>query len=527
MKKTIVSPAPSLFLLILIASCGFHKQHRRVFIDDQKDSIVFDLTDYVLPASRIYLQDVRKSSGYYYLRFVEDFRCHFGGTRSFLTAVSETDHKVRSIPLPEGVHGFSGNPNPVEDLNNPLYEDADYTVRYVDHGEFGDVIWFIDNHSSEEYAFVGLSGSIRRVDNSLYIVNQTRIYELGDPSLGFHCDSVTSYENSKDIHLIAVHFHRAGYFVEEHNFLPVVHYDNEPAEIEKHALDDMIYYTGGFYVSEFAKTDTSIIGSFVASDTLYCALNTPSGLELAKLKDGHLIPVHNFMKHVGGTPGIRIAENYPAIVSVSTYCDDPNQQDDNSLLLLVVIEPGLYELYDIAHDGNDLLKLRFNPSGLKPVENDGYKELLSCYLNNWDSLTFERVLQEEMQVGGALSYQNLSADRNRFPPREIFSEKENYHIDVVTKQISDSFEVESEYWVKESDNRVPAVYMSWSRLNNLQSSFSAKEKYDEIVGIITNTVGQGTLAPKQKGKMQYMEWHSGQRCIRLYGDQYDVRFIMY
>ena len=39
-------------------------------------------------------------------------------------------------------------------------------------------------------------------------------------------------------------------------------------------------------------------------------------------------------------------------------------------------------------------------------------------------------------------------------------------------------------------------------------------------------LGPGKLFP-QTSIMMYTEWHSGQRTIRLYGNSYDVRFLMF
>ena len=141
-------------------------------------------------------------------------------------------------------------------------------------------------------------------------------------------------------------------------------------------------------------------------------------------------------------------------------------------------------------------------------------------------MTLDRVIQEEKHFGGEVSYLNLGANRNSFPPKEIFNASESYHIDIVSKLIRDSYKVDSEFWVQESDNSIPAIYMSWSRLR-YSSGFDPKAKYEELAGIITDSIGPGILYPATNGKMKYTEWHSGQRVIKLFGDSYDVRFIMY
>ena len=193
---------------------------------------------------------------------------------------------------------------------------------------------------------------------------------------------------------------------------------------------------------------------------------------------------------------------------------------------MINTEAGSSELIDIAHNGNTLLKLCYDTCGLDPVEQDGFGELLVFYLKNWDQLTWDKVIQEEKYIGGEISYLNLETNRNSFPPRDVFREDEQYHIDIVSKQISDSYEVESSYWVQESNNSVPAVYLEWSSLR-YNSGFDPKAKYEEIVGIITDSVGPGTLFPQTSSKMMYSEWQTGQRIIRLYGNAYDLRFCMF
>ena len=120
----------------------------------------------------------------------------------------------------------------------------------------------------------------------------------------------------------------------------------------------------------------------------------------------------------------------------------------------------------------------------------------------------------------------METNRNSFPPQEIFIEGQEYHIDIVSKQIGDSYEVESSYWIQESNNSTPAVYLDWSSLR-YNSGFDPKAKFEELVGIITDAVGPGELFPQTSSKMMYSEWQTGQRTIRLYGNAYDVRFLMF
>ena len=121
---------------------------------------------------------------------------------------------------------------------------------------------------------------------------------------------------------------------------------------------------------------------------------------------------------------------------------------------------------------------------------------------------------------------NLGADSNHYPPEEIFRKEESYHIDVVSKQIENSYEVTSEYWVQESDQSIPVVFMDWSSLL-FDSEFDPEAKHKELAEAITEVVGQDPVIKKTDRKMKYTEWHSGERSIQLYGTDFNVRFLMF
>ena len=554
MKRSIVVCSIIVWTLVHFVSCDRHRQVAHGFVDNPQDSILFDLNDYVLPASEVDLWNVVKCDGYYYFCFHEQMRGKWGGSHSFLMGASEDKLQARYIPLPENAKSISSSfvrdgslimksdedqlysfdPNnwswsptaPDKEEEGTLFEDDDWIVKHASHGEFGKVSWFIDKHSQEEYAFVELDGGFSRIDSTFYVVTHSRIYEISDPTTGFHCDSLTRFENAKDIRLLAHHFFDAGYEPMKHFATPVVRFDDFDISGE-HILPDgsLIHFNPYEVFNEYLKADTTFVTSFCASDTLFCALNTPSGLELAKLEGAKLVPVHHFDMNVGSDYPYHNFNQYPSIAARYKYRDE-SDPTDYRLLLVINTEAGSSELIDISHNGNTLLKLCYDASGLNPVERDGFEELLAFYLMNWDQLTLDKVIQEEKNLGGEISYLNLETNRNSFPPQEIFSVNEKYHIDIVSKEIEDAYEVESSYWVQESNNSIPAVYLDWSSLR-YNSGFNLEAKYEELVRIITDSVGPGKLFPKTGSKMMYSEWHTGQRTIRLYGNSYDVRFLMF
>ena len=385
MKRSILVYSIIVWTLVHIVSCDRHRQVAHGFVNDPQDSILFELNDYVLPASEVDLWNVVKCGGYYYFCFHEQMRDKRGGSHSFLMGASEDKLQARYIPLPETVKSISStfvkngslmmksdedqlysfdpkkwswSPSaPDKDEEGSLYEDDDWIVKHAGHGEFGKVSWFIDRHSQEEYAFVELDGGFSRIGSTFYVVTLSRIYEIPDPSTGFHCDSSTRFENAKDAHLLARHFFDAGYKPMQHFVTPAVRFDDFDISGEFLLPDGSRVYHNPFEVfNEYLKADTTFVASFCASDTLFCALNTPSGLELAKLEDAKLVPVHHFGKNIGSDYPCRYFNEHPSIASRYKYRDE-SDPTDYRLLLVINTEAGSSELIDIFHNGNTLLKL--------------------------------------------------------------------------------------------------------------------------------------------------------------------------
>lgn len=534
MKRVLIYCLLTLALFAFF-SCRQRQTHCVGFHDEANDSIYFDLGDYVLPASFVTLYSAVKINNKYYLLFEETERVNRGGAKNILVEFSEDLHKPGYIPLPVEVRYPSltsrndslvirdsrdeefaydskrGSWIKVSCQSKPLYEDEEYIVRYVDRGEFGCALWFIEKDSGVEYAFVGMDGRVCRINGSFYIVGRTRIYEI-DPSKGFQCDSMTRYEQLKDVRLIFAHFLHAGYLGRKSQ-LPIVHFDDVSADVCIGSFTDV-------------RSDTTIIGSFVSSDTLFCALQTPSGLSLTKLKNGGLDLVHQFKFDIGGDRPVSIFQNeYPQLMWHSRYrvCDSPLEE---KLLILVNRKDGLSELIDMSKDGNSFVNLLYKSSQLPAVEDDSFGTLLSSYLEHWGRLSFDDILALEGNLGGLISHRGLERTRNSYPPDSLFHNNESYHIDIISKGVDGQYEVESEYFIRESDNAVVAVFMDWYRSRN-QSSFDSRLKYDELSEIISNLFGPGTLVAQTTGKIQYMEWQSAKCTARLYGNDYQVRFIFF
>ena len=82
-----------------------------------------------------------------------------------------------------------------------------------------------------------------------------------------------------------------------------------------------------------------------------------------KLGDAGLIPVHNFDMKIKDTYPFIFNFNYPSIIVRNRYRDESNPTDER-LFLVINTEDGVSELYDLTHNGNTILKVRYFPSDL-------------------------------------------------------------------------------------------------------------------------------------------------------------------
>ena len=516
-----------LCLSVLILSCGRDHQHRRFagFQQDARDTVFIDLADTLYPASSLTLDHLVKCDGYYFLSFCESYRIRPDFSRTIILALSEKTMSLRPVPLPPSgqiatkdghlvawdryndvvLTAFNTESWSWESIRVDkeafveLYEDDDWVMRYADHGEFGYMCWFIDRHTSSEYAFSSLFGDVHRIDSTYYVVSKTRIYEIPDPREGFLCDSTTRYEFAKDVQVINAHFFRKGYYSRHKPALPLIEFDHLYTEGETRSLTPLYDLSPAYYEYEFeyAMPDTVILGSFKSADTLYCLLNTPLKTVLTKLDDGHLSTVHAFPKRY-------------EIQDFHTRTD-PEDPGEERLVVLASDGEGASLLIEIGRDGNNMLSLQY-PHGLVLQENDGFEPLLDWLLTHWGSFTFEDARVEEETLGGKVSMLDLNLDS--FPRLEELRSPEPHHTEVIAKQIADSLFIYSEYRVRKLDSIVTAVCLDWQAVPWFYPSLY-DAVYDNLSQIICRRFGSPDAVRHPFSYSEYKEWQTAPFSIRL------------
>ncbi len=140
----------------------------------------------------------------------------------------------------------------------------------------------------------------------------------------------------------------------------MVCFDNEDLSGEITRPDGTRSYHNPYKVFGENEMNGRIVASFCASDSLYCLLNTSPGLELARLDDSQLVPVHHFNKDIGYCHPVIFPYGFPSLTTRYRYRDKSNPADDR-MLLQINTEEGGAEVIDLAHNGNTVLKIRYLP----------------------------------------------------------------------------------------------------------------------------------------------------------------------
>ena len=160
-----------MLLVALIVSCGRHRLVVHGFVDEPQDSILFDLKDYVLPASEVDLWNVMKYDGYYYFCFHEQMRGKWGGSHSFLMGASEDKLHARYIPLPDNVNT----------LNNAInLTEAEFRSRNINYNENPVDRWCFSNAclklNDQRQALVIKPNNEKKIDGAVTLVSLFELY---------------------------------------------------------------------------------------------------------------------------------------------------------------------------------------------------------------------------------------------------------------------------------------------------------------------------------------------------------------
>lgn len=82
----------------------------------------------------------------------------------------------------------------IKEVDDLIYEDNNFTVYYLNFGEWGNIVWFKDKTTQKEYELASSFPKIHKIDSVYYLTNGRNVLEIKDPRKLKLCDTNYYYE---------------------------------------------------------------------------------------------------------------------------------------------------------------------------------------------------------------------------------------------------------------------------------------------------------------------------------------------
>lgn len=433
-----------LFAVLLSTTTGC-KRHEKFTV--QQNRIVLNVREQLGVQADIKIRKATEYHGRYYCVFHYDclFPMNYG---QMLFAIEKSSHKVMQLPWPNEANSFydelfvrhdtlfldlygswhehdffydtlTSQWIKCSELDELVYEDADYRVYAMDNGEFGQAMWFENLNSRNEYVLEGL-GDVHRLGDTFYVVGRNLVRTLTTHQLSKATPSSKTHHHASDDYSVFV-------------------YDTVPP-----LGGDTVYCDPRYnWWEDFQRIyhDTVIVGSFVSDGKLQLVVSRPDSIALMCIAGTHELQTTRLLGErnifLRGKTGRGLGQTDGVLL--------PFRRDHFSMGLLD-IKGNKVEVLEIGHDIDTLVA--------QPT--DGLNPLLTYLKDHWNHITDSAIHHFEYSNGGTFLITE-SIERSGYFRDLGF--REGFHIDYFYKLVDTLYIVCTEYCVRENDGSVVAVFM--------------------------------------------------------------------
>jgi hypothetical protein len=423
--------------------------------------------------------------------------------------------------------------HPVEVVSNVIYDDEQYSIAYIDMGEWGDYTWFIYKTVSHidvllstsqistdiwesstsvavkpahpgitefppQYIMLGNLSRIIKKDSVYYFIRDSRVDTLISLTWKAQlCEEGYTYEDAgNDMNAFLSNLYLVGGL----NVAPI---------------PNIFYFTGKEDKDNWwgEKTyDTVFSDAFLTNGEIYYLVNTKKKTYIAQLEGGKLREVFNlghkyrFFKWTDCFRGDNLAPN---------RCFKQFKESKNSFGVLE-IQDTLIHIRHILH----------NQDSLPHIGTDNIEPLLRYLLNHLDHLTLSQADSVEKALKATCQGEFRELANGYFPKSTQTNKygKMSYYTVVDSKKT-----LSVDYCVHKSDSVVKGVFFEWLKTNcyNCDTRSSGtmdnvKQKHAEVRQILTRLTGKEPVQAGEKSK--YLKWTYRNITVELYENG---RMVMY
>ena len=488
------------------------------------DTVLINAADYFDPISTIQMKWSTPYRDWYFCVFEERDVFEFWIDKKVFLAISKDGKTIRRVDCPNNfkrssygdlyvwhdtlfLHTYysSNSPfgyyfdldqwewKPVEHISDFIYEDELYQVAFVDVGEWGEYIWFVEKQgesSGKQYVRPSRLPRILKSENSYFFIypNQINTTPINGVK-GALCDYSMVYnpanKNKGDYYQLDSKFYYPKY---NENGIKV---DTFPVYFRFTGKKTTSYSWGD---DDYAtRYDTLIEQAFRLKDQNYYIVTAPQKTVIAQPKNGSMrtvcdLGLHcDFFSWTGAYRGTNLADN---------HCFLQFKKDFYT-----------YGMMDVKDSTVFIRYLKHNQDTLPIMGTDNIQPLLKFLLNHLDSLSLEDLSRQESQLGGTGNH--LFRRPNGFFPKEYQNEVD-YGSTSFYKIVSKKQTLITSYCVHKSDSAVKGVYLEWVKTNFFNASIFSSEqcenvaaKCKEVSAIVTRLTGHQPEQLKNHQKWTY------------------------
>ena len=530
-----------------------------------EDTVLINASDFISPISTFEMKWAAKYHGYYFCIFQERQIYGYGRDKHRLLVISEGEKNVVEVELPDDfINNSYGDIfirhntlylrpysyhnqqsgyyfdmkvwkwKPVRVIPNIIYDDDQYSIAYIDIGEWGDYTWFIEKNVSNVYiqknSMSSIISDIRDNTTSVRIkpfntevkdvCNQYIMYRklsriIKKDSVYYfigrgRVDTLISLNGKAQLCEYGDKYEDAAFH--QRTFISNVYNSHQKLE----PIPTLFAFTSNdedeLWFKEKAY-DTVFKNAFLANDEIYYLVNTKNKTYIAQLEDGMLHEKFDFGHRYSF---YELHDCYRGVNFAPNQCFNKFKENENSYGVLE-IKDSLIHICHIIH----------NQDSLPHIGTDNIEPLLRYLLNHLDHLTLSQVDSVEKALKATCQGEFRELANYYFPKSTQTNEygKKSYYTVVDSKKT-----LSVDYCVHKSDSVVRGVFFEWIETNCYNSDTrsygrkmaNVKQKHAQVRQILTRLTGKEPVQMGERSK--YLMWTYHNIMVKLYEDG---RMVMY
>ncbi len=503
-----------------------------------EDTVRINAKDYISPLSRFEMKWAAKYHGYYFCIFLDQNIFEGWNWKNRLLIISEDGKETVEVSLPEDFQGSDYGdlfvrhdtlylrPYPYDDeqsgyyfeMNNwkwksmkvvsdVIYDDDQYTIAFIDIGEWGGYTWFMEN--SRQYLMPEKLSRIIKNDNTYYFIRGSKVDTLnsldGKAKL---CEKNITYEKAAANHWAFLEKLWASGDLKVEPVPNFSHFTGREATLEDYFCWNFLAYGDGSLVY-----DTLFSNAFLTNGNIFYLVNTKEKTYIAQIEDGKLLEKFDL-----GHPYqfYRLHDYYRGKNVAPNQCFEQFEENNNSFGVLE-IKDTLIHIRHIIH----------NQDSLPHIGTDHIESLLQYLLNHIDHLTFTQVDSVEKMLQATSDGEFRDLANGYYPDKYQNGKYKKYSYYTV---IDSEKMLSVDYCVHKSDSVVKGAFFEWmkTRLYNSNDHHiggktdNYEEKVEEVRQILTYLTNQVPVAITDNST--YWMWTYHNLTIKLYEGG---RMVMY